>query len=631
MPVFGYGFAAMKWTPEQQAVLAHPFDAHAIVRAVPGAGKTTTLVGRVIRLVKAGVPAERIRVVMFNKSVQLTFEERLVRAGVLDVKVSTFDALGLEVLLRAKDQGLLTRKLEFVPNATRTWALRAKSTLPREALDTAEQIEDAVGYWKANLVSPDLAVCRTLPVLVDAYRFFERRRLRGDVLRVALGDLVYEAVAVLRTHPGVLGPVDHFLVDEFQDVNPARVALMRGLMSPSTSVMAVGDEDQAINEWCGAHPRFFLDFEEHFPSLPTTVYPLSQSFRFGAKLAHAANVVIRHNLGRRPVEVVGGGATPGEVRLTGSPVKLVQHLLAQGTSPKDIAVLYRSRSQGVDTLAALVCARVPLRTDDAESLKDGPGAELALAWLQHASSDVPVTFEEAWRFVHGEKRYIAKAPFAKHVEARGKDGMRAILANRDGAKACGQNGGGLRSLGELADTLRRVRAEPLAGRALACVPSHLVQSSFQGRIRDPREQEVAVATFFAVVQILTHLGVPVAGAVDALQGIDSSLGEPLEKRVWVSTIHKAKGLEWSHVILPRLVEGATPAQGSTTLYGSKAEPEGIAQTDWVEQERRIFYVGQTRAIHTLWLHAPAEKSSRFVFELFEEPWSPEDGLPSYLV
>ena len=91
------------WTPEQAAIIGHPLGAHALVHAAPGAGKTTTLVGRVARLV-AQADVARIRVVMFNKAIQETFAERLERAGISGVKVTTFDALGLEVLGRAQRQ-----------------------------------------------------------------------------------------------------------------------------------------------------------------------------------------------------------------------------------------------------------------------------------------------------------------------------------------------------------------------------------------------------------------------------------------------------------------------------------------------------------------------------------------------
>ena len=528
----------MKWTPEQRAVIEHPLDAHAVVRAVPGAGKTTTLVGRVEALVAKGVAPARIRVVMFNKSIQEHFTSRLEAAGVSGVKVTTFDALGLEVLRAAQRFG---RRYEVDADGTNKWA-RAVWPAYREHIETAEEVANAVSFWKAHLVSPARAAFPSNPAYVAAYRDFEAVRT-GEGIRVGFEDMVRTAVGVLGQHPRLLGVIDHMLVDEFQDVNPGRVELLLRLSHPGTSVMAVGDEDQGVNEWCGAHPRFFRNFADLFSALPTRTYPLTRSFRFGANIATAANRVIRHNVERAPAVVVGGGQTAGVVREVDDIGGTVLRLLADGWEASDIAVLYRSRTQGAAALAALAAVRVPLLTDDIALLTRGRGPDLALAYLRYATSDAPVTFDEVWPVVFAPDRYIQKEAFGKQVARHGANGLRAVLRDRILAQTLGQGRGALNSLTELLRTLDSMGRAATAGKALDRLLAEVdVEAQLRARLRSEKDQDMAIATFHAVHALLHGLKVPPADAATALETLDPTFGKRVDACVWASTIHKAKGL-----------------------------------------------------------------------------------------
>jgi DNA helicase-2/ATP-dependent DNA helicase PcrA len=604
----------MDWTPEQTAILGHPLDAHALVHAAPGAGKTTTLVGRVARLAER-VDGERMRVVMFNKAIQETFSARLERAGISGVKVTTFDALGLEVLGRAERQGMLSRPLEVAAHRTREWAQLVHRNFARK-IETADEIASAVGFWKAHLVTPARAACEDLPELAEAYRELEALRIAGGTLRVDFPDMVYTAVAVLRRKPRLLGTIDHFLVDEFQDVNPARVELLRLLMHERSTLMAVGDADQAIYEFSGANPRFFREFAGTFSHRPTRTYPLSHSFRFGPTIAAAARSLIAHNEDRFPIEVVGRGAHPGKIERTDDVAATIQRLLAAGHPADELAVLYRGRVQGTSVLAELAARRIGMETEDLDFVRKGRGPELALNYLRFATSDAPVGFDEAWAVVFAPDRYIRKEAFAAQIRRLGSRGLRAVLGNTKVAREVDQPRGAIETMGELADLLTRMGRSRSAGAALDLLVREVdIEAQLAARKRTEAELEHAVAGFEAVHALLKGLAVGPAEAAQALAELDPRAGQPPENCVWVSTIHKAKGKEWRTVLLPRLQDGLCPGGRQEQVLGTVEAPAGDESSDPLEQERRIFYVGLTRAAETVYLEAPPHAPSPFLAEL----------------
>jgi DNA helicase-2/ATP-dependent DNA helicase PcrA len=609
---------ATPWTAEQRAILDHPAGAHALVRAVPGAGKTTTLVGRVVRLCEQGVDPRRIRVVMFNRSIEEVFRGRLEALGIAGVRVNTFDGLGLEVLRAAERRGLLRLPLEVTVDGTERWA-REIYRSRRDDFEDEEELAEAIAFWKAHLVSPQRAAARDKPALVEAYAQFEALRLHGGVLRVAFADMVYTAVAVLREHPRLLGAIDHFLVDEFQDVNVARVTLIQRLSHAGTAITAVGDEDQAINEWCGANPRFFREFAQLFPWLPTREYPLPHSFRFGPAIAGAATRLIGNNEARGGTAIVGAGAQEGVIVETTDVCPAIAELRASGVPAREIAVLYRSRLQCAGVLARLATGRVAIHTEDFDRLRRGRAAELALGYLRFATSDARPSLHEAWRVVFSGDRYIQKEAFARQLALRGAWGLTATLADRELAREVGQSPSAVEAMSELAETLKKMGRCATAGEALAVLRAEVdVEAQLEAWGRKRNGVELAMATFVAFCEFVAGLAVSPARAAAAVEAFDPTFAAPDEERVWVSTIHKAKGREWRAVILPALAEKLCPAEGSEVALGTVQEPEGVEQSPRIEQERRIFYVGLTRASERVYVQ-PVSPVSRFVGELRAAP------------
>jgi DNA helicase II / ATP-dependent DNA helicase PcrA len=609
----------MQFTKEQEAIITHPVDAHALVRAVPGSGKTTTLVARVASLCERGVDPKRIRVVMFNRSIEKFFRVRLEALGVRGVRVNTFDSLGLEVLREANRRGLLKRKLVVVADGKEQWA-REIYHRHRAQIEDEDDLADAVAFWKAHLVSPKHAVFSANPTLAKAYAEFEELRLADGFLRVAFADMVYTAVGVLKEHPRLLYPIDHLFVDEFQDVNLGRVTLLQRLSHEQTSVMAVGDEDQAINEWCGARPQFFSDFSTYFPWLPSLSYPLPHSFRFGPSLGAAATRLIGHNEGRGHIEVIGAGETESAIIENRDVLATIAALSEEGIPRGEIAVLYRGRGQGLGLIAHMANERIAMETEDFERLRKGRAAKLALGYLHFATSDVGPSMKDAWRIVHAPDRFIGKARFEQQLRQRGVLGLAATLADRALAREVGQSTSAVATMSELAETLRLMGRCTTAGEALDVLCERVnIEDQLTAMIQSKRKRELTIATFTAFRSFVDGLDVSPADAVSAVETFDPTCGELPEQRLWASTIHKAKGKEWRCVILPALAEGLCPAEMVGEIPGTTSEPDGVEQSPWMEQERRIFYVGLTRASERVYVQALPPTPSRFLTEMRPPP------------
>lgn len=608
-----------QFTTEQKAIIAHPANAHALIRAVPGSGKTTTLVGRVADLCGRGIDPSRIRVVMFNRSIEELFRARLQHLGIRGVRVNTFDSVGLEVLRVANERGLLRLRLEIVANGTSQWAREIFSRY-KNLIDDEDDLADAIAFWKAHLVSPKRAVFLTNPPLVDAYAEFENLRLANGILRVAFADMVYTAVGVLNEYPGLLGPIDHIFVDEFQDVNLARVTLLQRISHDRTSIMAVGDEDQAINEWCGARPQFFRSFSDHFPWLPTREYPLPHSFRFGSALGVAASRLISHNNERGHIQVIGNRKSEGAIVEISDVLTTIESLSNEGVSRGEIAVLYRGRGQALDLIARMATAQIAMETEDFERLRSGRAANLALGYLRFASSNVGPSMYDAWRIVYAPDRFISKGRFEQQLKQRGASGLIATLADRSLAREVGQSASAVCMMAELAETLRLMGRCTTAGEALEVLCNRIdIAAQLTATIKSKRKREIILTTFAALCAFVDGLNVSPADAVRAVETFDPTCGAAPDQRVWTSTIHKAKGKEWRYVILPALAEGLCPADMVGEVPGTVDEPHGVEQSPWMEQERRIFYVGLTRASDCIYVQPLPPKPSRFLTEIRRPP------------
>lgn len=620
---------------DEQFAIVHHTGGHAYVLAAPGSGKTHTLVQRIAYLVENGVAPRRILAVMFNRSPAEDFAARLAphmaRLGAHAPHTRTFHQLGHRLVKTLTTQSLLPEAtLDAGESMLVPLAMRALTDTLRERPNTggldAEHKSDFLRFIelvKADIRTPEeVFAAYGLPAermhLVAAFRRFEQLRAEAKIRFYA--DLIWDPLNCLRAYPEarerLANRIEHLMVDEYQDVNLAQHELLRLLAGERATVMVVGDDDQCIYGWRGASPALLTNrFPGDYPG--AIRYSLSRTFRYGHELALAANHVISRNRARHPKLGIASTTNP-DTRVTlhelAHPVsqrEIVTHPVVDivgrwrdTRSLREAAVLVRLWNMSVPIELALLQAAIPYRLDGRTpvfELREVNGllGILRLACGRLAELPGPRllrTLEDMLSTPHlgitnelraQLARDIAGSPnFAHfHIAGLASQGLRfrqteAVRRRADlweefiqGAYAQLPPGQVLSRYARDTDLLARLRAmatteEEAEDRVLACEAMIDQAQAFRGTTADFIE------------------------AMDNLWARQNELVDKPEA-VTITTVHRAKGLEWPLVIVPGLTDRDFPCRHRR------------GKTD-IESERRLFYVAMTRARERLALIAPAD-------------------------
>ncbi|MGN5181673.1 ATP-dependent helicase [Aeromonas veronii] len=607
-------------TWEQKSIVGHD-TGHALVKAVPGSGKTTTLVKRIERLVKTGTDPRSILILMYNKSAQENFTEKLntaLKSGVIP-EIRTFHSLALTIVGYGERRQLIKKKNLITPTDYQyeqlvKQAYRYGFDYEASYIDPneIETFELFISRWRAAAVTPvDAANDPTFNSIkrefIHAYsRYCEL--LEENCLRT-FDDCLVEAVALLRKDSSLGAHFKHIIVDEYQDVNWIQHEMTRLLSKQDTSVMAVGDVNQCIYEWRGARPDFIGGlFEQHYQN--TKVFQLSCTFRFGHKLSLIANSVIRRNSTKLTKLCVSHPSTPKtEVRLhfDNCLSKVLSNLsVSSGTQ----AILSRTKANLAEAEIALRLCGLPYRYLNGSS-------------ALHTRTEIGILVVGVLLSVYGDLRLLENHPNKKaiiygYLKEAGfnwqtgqlKAALSGLMApHADLWTVLGQIFDGAQyqkdRLGRLAticqkdgeetpaiDVLRRLGMEGFIDN---------VGSDGVTRTGSNDRQRGVVR----IVELLDSSKIDSRTFLKLILNPEEATTD-CEPFI-LSTLHGSKGLEWDKVILIGLNEQEFPGGKTDDLHSARTSMSPPSTNENIEEERRLFYVGITRTKQQLNLVAPLDE------------------------
>lgn len=648
----------MALTPDQTKA-ASIISGHTKVLAGAGSGKSTMLVERIINLLNAGIPPSSILVVMFGKEAATSFQtklkKRLASTGHATPMVSTFHSLATKLLankLTAINE-LPRAKLE-----TRDWHFKQLCIKTLESyLPDRKQIFGAlfdfmsfIDLTKSHLEGPrytmtayDIPSERTF--FVDAFARFERLRKKENIRFFA--DLIYDPVKLLVDKPSLIQEVnnlfDHIMVDEFQDINPIQFFMVNSLAGSRAHVMVVGDDDQCIYGWRGANPYYMIrGFEETFKGAQTI--ELRQSFRYGHQIASAAYSLISNNKKRNPKLAVSAGSAPKTILSIDKEMpgqrSVNKHIRTwmqtSGSRYHDVVVLIRAFSHSVAVEIGLLEDGIPYVLEGADPLFMAPdiGAVMAGLHLLNGSFSRMNQAEKAnlaLKFISFPSLRLDADATRSLIERirQDPDGSPvylddAIFDERDQNKKTG--------LRERSLAWRNLLDAGKGKSPQACIKEIMeilrIKNEIEFTSKTDEEKEAKRERFEAFILYAEHCQMALHEFVDHIQALagkasSKAAHDALDERghVLITSIHRSKGLEWPLVIIPKLIEGKFPLIKN-----------GFISQDALEDERRLLYVGITRAQRQCILIAPPD--GRFDYcsqrglDSPQEPIEPGEGAAS---
>ncbi len=621
-------------------------DGPLLVLAGAGSGKTRVIITRIARLIADGVDPARILGVTFTNKAAKEMRQRLSaiigRAG-SKVFLSTFHSLGLRILreeYRAaglrhgfciydqSDQLSLVRDLmRRVTVADRRLDANKILTMILEAKKSgAQEIEILEGD------DYEIAVAELFPRYVEQMQAYNA---------VDFDDLLLRSVQALRQDEVKgrwAGRFDYILVDEYQDTSPDQLELLQALAGVKQNVCVVGDDDQSIYAWRGADSGNILAFAKNFRGAHEVV--LDQNYRSTGNILDAANKVIANNKVRKvkklwsaggpgdPVEVVACSDGEDEASFVYGEIR---RLLDQGAKADDIAILYRANSQSQVFEEQLSFERIPYRVVGGQAFLERKEVRDVLAYMALARN--PHDEIALRRVINNPPRGIGPSSVQRLTvqgESTGR-GMWAALKDpvARAALPARAQAGAVELVEVVEEFSTRVQE---AGRGqLSRLVHELIErlrlrehvlkaddaESVSNRRMDNIDEVINSTTRFE--EMHPQHEDPLGAFLDnsRLQSKTEQENNPPGGRVTLMTLHGAKGLEFPYVFFVGVEEDLLPHRRSVEMGGEIAE------------ERRLCYVGMTRAKRRLWMSyartrllrgKPVRRTlSRFLQELPDEP------------
>ncbi len=607
--------------PEQREAVTYG-EGPLLVVAGAGSGKTRVLTYRIAWLLASGraKPHNILAVTFTNKAAREMAErvERLLGGSLAGGFVGTFHRFALGLLRQYPDRVGLPRRFAIadedeqrrvVEQVLKELGIPAAELSPRAARSAVSRLKNGSGreHPRGDLVSA-------------VFERYQERLARAGA--VDFDDMLVFATKLLKEDPAVRASLrerfSYVLVDEFQDTNPVQMELLWHLAGPQPNLTAVGDEDQSIYRFRGAELSHILRFEHTYPH--ASILTLGNNYRSAKPILEAAAAVIAHNSQRRP-KVLEAKSGDGE------PVRVLSASDDNEEASLVVADIRRERAAGRTSLAVLFRINALSRPFEAELVRWGipygvvggvrfwDRAEIrdALAYLRLVvNPDDELAF---LRVVNVPARGLGAASLERVAEAAREWGCSVPEASRRLPETLTPRAReALKGFWKVVDEIGEMAYGPLSRLVATLVERSGLAAQYDPGDEEDRARLANLDQLVSAAAEAEHRGLSLPAFLDEvalLSDADSSAGP---QAVLLSTLHAAKGLEFDGVYVVGLEEGLLPLV--------RGEETDLADE---EEERRLLYVGMTRARHKLvltWartrrLHGETRttRPSRFLAEL----------------
>ncbi|EMD1212436.1 DNA helicase Rep [Vibrio alginolyticus] len=605
----------MKLNPSQDEAVKY-VSGPCLVLAGAGSGKTRVITNKIAYLVQqCGYKARNIAAVTFTNKAAREMKERvgqtLGKGESKGLMVSTFHTLGLNIIKREYKHLGLKAGFSLFDDQDQLALLKELTEKQIDGdKDLLRQLLSCISNWKNDMLTPEQAKARAQGEQQQLFAFcfdmYQKQMKAYNALD--FDDLILMPVLLLRNHEDVRqrwqNRIRYLLVDEYQDTNTSQYELVKLIVGERGRLTVVGDDDQSIYSWRGAKPQNLVLLGEDYPNL--RLIKLEQNYRSTSRILRAANILIANNPhvyekslfseipdGEKLKVLLAKNEEHEAERVTG---ELIAHKFLNRTEYKDYAILYRGNHQSRLIEKSLMQNRVPYKISGGTSFFARAEIKDIMAYLRvlvNPDDDNaflrivntprreigPVTLEKLGSYANMRGKSLFESSFEmgleQHLTGRGLENLRRftqwLVAIADQAER-GDTVEAVRSLVRdihYEDWLYETSASPKAAEMRMKNVSDLyswIVADLEGDNYDQEEK-----TLKEVVQRLTLRDMMERGEEDE----DSDA-------VQLMTLHASKGLEFPYVYLIGSEEGILPHQTSI-------------DEDNVEEERRLMYVGITRA------------------------------------
>jgi len=597
---------------EAQAAAVEVVKGPLLILAGAGSGKTKTLTHRIAHLIaNEGVWPNQILAVTFTNKAAREMRERL--GKLIDQESHRRDFMpwmgtfhGICVRLLRMDGAAIGISRNFVIYDEDDRQSLIKQSMKQLGLTDRElkpsQISSIISNAKNQMQTPEeFEVAATYPYqksVAKIYERYEKMRIRAGALD--FDDLLLDGVRLLRDSPDVRNKwrthFKHVLIDEYQDTNAAQYQMVKLLINDDQNICVVGDDWQSIYSWRGADFTNILNFERDFPG--ATVVKLEQNYRSTGNILEAAGNVIAKNTQRThkelwtaegpgsPVQVHGVYDEAEEARLVGE--RIATHVQMKARGFGDFAVLYRTNAQSYTLERAFLQQRVPyqlvggVRFYDRKEIKD----VIAYLRLLYQPND-RMSFT---RIANVPGRGVGATSLEKFLNWQSEHDFDIITALGHIEETSVITGKAKAALGTLGRALKNIQPRVETASPVELIEAILSATGYRDYILDgtpqAEDREANIGSLLSDAQTFSALP-DFLEEVALMSSADNSADG---QKVTLMTLHAAKGLEFPVVFIIGMEEGIIPH--SRVFEASPAE---------LEEERRLAYVGMTRAREELHL------------------------------